>query len=67
MGNGVTERFNRTLLQMLATLTVEQKKNWKKYVGPMVQAYKSMRQETTGHTQFFNDRETSQIARRHGV
>ena len=53
MGNGVTERFNRTLLQMLGTLTVEQKQNWKKYVGPMVHAYNSMRQETTGHTPYF--------------
>lgn len=52
MGNGLTERFNRTLLQMLGTLTVEQKQNWKKYVGPMVHAYNSLRQETTGQTPY---------------
>lgn len=27
MGNGLTKRFNRTLLQMLGTLTIEQKQN----------------------------------------
>ena len=53
MGNGLTERFNRTLLQMLGTLTTEQKQNWKKYVGPMVHAYNSLRQDTTGHTPYF--------------
>lgn len=53
MGNGLTERFNRTLLQMLETLTTEQKHNWKKYVGPIVHAYNSLRQETTGQTPYF--------------
>lgn len=53
MGNGLTERFNRTLLQMLGTLTTEQKHNWKKYVGPMVHAYNSLRQETTGQAPYF--------------
>ena len=53
MGNGLTERFNRTLLQMLGTLTTEQKQNWKKYVGPMVHACNSLRQNTTGHTPYF--------------
>lgn len=53
MGNGLTERFNRTLLQMLGTLTTEQKQNWKMYVGPMVHAYNSLRQETTGQTPYF--------------
>lgn len=53
MGSGLTKHFNRTLLQMLRTLTIEQKQNWKKYVGPMVHAYNSLRQETTGHTPYF--------------
>lgn len=53
MGNGLTKRFNRTLLQMLGTLTTEQKHNWKKYVGPIVHAYNSLRQETTGQTPYF--------------
>lgn len=52
MGKGLRERFNRTLLQMLGTLTTEQKKNRKKYVGPMVHAYNSLRQDTTGQTPY---------------
>jgi hypothetical protein len=38
---------------MLGTLTTEQKQNWKKYVGPIVHAYNSLRQETTGQTPYF--------------
>ena len=53
MCNGVTERFNRTLLGMLGTLTKEQKSDWKKYLGPLVHAYNSMRQDTTGQTPYF--------------
>ena len=37
-GNGMCERFNRTLLSMLGTLDPEQKKNWKAYVNPLVHA-----------------------------
>ena len=36
MGNGMTERFNRTLLEMLGTLEPEKKKHWKAHVGPLV-------------------------------
>ena len=40
-GNGMTERFNITLISMLGTLDTEQKKDWKQYVAPLVHAYKS--------------------------
>jgi transposase InsO family protein len=33
MGNGMTERFNRTLLNMLGTLDSNQKKGWKSHVA----------------------------------
>ena len=39
MGNGMTEIFNRMLLEMLGTLEPEKKENGKAHVGPLVHAY----------------------------
>ena len=36
MGNGMCERFNRTLLNMLGSLEQHQKQNWKGYVSSVV-------------------------------
>ena len=52
-GNGVCERFNRTLLSMLGTLNPEQKRDWKSHVNTMTHAYNSTKHDTTGMTPYF--------------
>ena len=51
-GNGMTERFNRTLLSMLGTLTRSQKVNWAMRLPSMTHAYNSSRHESTGYSPF---------------
>ena len=53
MGNGTTERFNRTLLKMLGTLENDMKSDWKSHIPALVHAYNSMPQETTGYSPYF--------------
>ena len=53
MGNGVTERFNRTLLSMLGTLEIHQKANWKAHINTLVHAYNSTVNDTTGYSPFY--------------
>ncbi|KAL5013852.1 hypothetical protein ScPMuIL_008122, partial [Solemya velum] len=50
MGNGMPERFNQTLINMLGTLNEEKKADWRTYVAPLVHAYNATRHETTGYS-----------------
>jgi len=52
-GNGQTERFNQTLLNMLGTLEESQKVNWKSHVSTLVHAYNATRHDSTGYTPYF--------------
>ena len=53
MGNGVCERFNRTLISMLSTLDPEKKLDWKNYVSPLVHWYNCTRHDVTGFSPFY--------------
>ena len=46
-GNAGPERFNRTLIDMLGTLTNEQKKDWKQHISSLVFAYNNTPHEST--------------------
>ena len=52
-GNGMTERFNRTLIGLLGSLDREAKADWKSHVETMTHAYNCTRHDATGHTPFF--------------
>lgn len=52
-GDGITERFNRTLLGMLRTLDEKEKADWKSHVGSLVQAYNSTLHHSTGFTPYY--------------
>ena len=52
MSNGMTERFNRTLISMLGTLEPEEKGDWKKHISALVHAYNCMRHDSTGFSPF---------------
>lgn len=52
-GNGQVERFNRTLIQMLKTLTDKDKMNWKDSLNKLIFAYNCTRTEVTGFSPFY--------------
>lgn len=52
-GDGMTERFNKTLISMLKTLDPSQKPRWREHVASLVHAYNCCRHESTQHTPFY--------------
>ena len=52
MSNGMTERFNRTLMGMLGTLETEKKGEWTKHIGSLVYAYNATKHDSTGYSPF---------------
>lgn len=53
MGNGVTERFNRTLGSMLRTLPLKEKQRWPEQIQTLTFAYNATIHETTGYAPFY--------------
>ncbi|MCG8044919.1 MAG: RNase H-like domain-containing protein [Candidatus Thiodiazotropha endolucinida] len=53
MGNGMVERFNQTLLNMLGTLEHHKKEDWKSYVAPLVHSYNATKHPSTGYSPYF--------------
>lgn len=51
-GHGQVERFNRTLLQMLKTLTEREKSNWKASLNKLIFAYNCTRSKVKGFSPF---------------
>lgn len=52
-GNGVCERFNRTLIQLLGMLTDEKKNSWPEYIAELVFLYNNTVHSSTGYTPFY--------------
>ena len=53
MGNAVTERFNRTLLNMLRTLSDYKKADWKSHISSLVHSYNATVHDSTGFCPFY--------------
>ena len=52
-GDGQVERYNRTLLNMLKTLSDKEKKNWRKHLPKLAFAVNSTVSKATGFSPFF--------------
>ena len=52
-GNGMVERFNRTLLDMLATVVGDHPSDWEMYIRKLCFAYNTSTHSSTGFTPFY--------------
>ena len=50
--NGLVEKFNGTLKAMLKKVCAEKPKDWDRYLGPLLFAYREVRQESLGFSPF---------------
>ena len=50
--NGLVERFNGTLKQMLKRLCAERPRDWDRYIGPLLFAYRDARHTSNGFSPF---------------
>ena len=53
MGNGMVERFNKTLLTMMATLPEVKKTDWKAHVSTLTHAYNAAVHDSTGFAPYY--------------
>ena len=53
MSNGQCERFNKTLCDMLGTMSPEDKLDWKSHIGAMTHAYNCTKNASTGYSPYY--------------
>ena len=52
MTNGMVERFNGTLKQMLKRVCADRPRDWDRYINPVLFAYREVPQESVGFSPF---------------